>query len=163
RVLKVYQAEERETQITITKGNLYFDETIEAVRLQSLGQVMLESLAGLGVVAVIVIGSFQVLDGSITWAEFFAFLMAARGLNGPLNTLYLAYMEMQQNAASVDRISELLHEQPQVRDRLDAAPLPGTPEQIAFQDVSFAYDKAKVLDRVSFQVRAGETIAIVGP
>ncbi len=163
RVLKAYQAEEREAQITVERGHVFFDEMIEAVRLRSIGQVMLETLAGLGVVTVIVIGSFQVLNGSITWANFFAFLMAARALQGPLNSVYVSYMEMQTDSASVDRITELLHTQPQVRDEPDALPLPYGPQLIAFDGVGFAYDKALVLDGVSFEVRAGETIGIVGP
>ena len=51
------------------------DEGIASVRLRSLGQMMLESLAGLAVVAVIIIGSFQVMSGTLKWPGLFAFLL----------------------------------------------------------------------------------------
>jgi subfamily B ATP-binding cassette protein MsbA len=163
RVLKAFRAEEREAQITIEKGNVYFDEMIESVRLQSIGQVMLESLAGLGVVAVIIIGSFQVLAGALDVPRLFAFLMAARTLHGPIYNIYLAYMEIQAYAASVSRITEMLQTTPRVCEAPNAVPLPGAPQHIVFRDVRFAYDKGEVLKSISFDVRVGQTVGIVGP
>jgi ABC-type multidrug transport system fused ATPase/permease subunit len=125
--------------------------------------MMLESLAGLGVVTVIIIGSFQVMSGTLNWPGLFAFLVAARALHGPIHNMYLWFVEIQGNSASMARITELLETRPQVGNRPDAVPLKAAPTVITFDDVSFAYDATPVLKSVSFTVRAGEKIGIVGP
>lgn len=163
RVLKAYQAEKREAAIAVEKGNLYFDEGIASVRLRSLGQMMLESIAGLAVVTVIIIGSFQVMDGSLKWPGLFAFLVAARALHGPIHNMYLWFVEMHGNSASMARITELFETKPQVDNHPDAVPLKAAPQCITFDDVSFSYDEEPVLKSVTFTVRAGEKIGIVGP
>ncbi|MGB5527372.1 MAG: ABC transporter ATP-binding protein, partial [Gemmatimonadota bacterium] len=75
-----------------------------------------------------------------------------------------AYVSVKNNAAAVQRIGEILDARPEVTDVPNARPLVGGPTSIQFDDVSFHYDDGeRVVDRVSFEVQAGETIGIVGP
>jgi ABC-type multidrug transport system fused ATPase/permease subunit len=163
RVIKAYRAEEREARLSYENGNKYFDESIEMVRLRSSAQILLESLSGLGIVLVIIAGSFQVLSRDLTWPGLFAFLMAARALQGPLNMAYNAFMEVQTYAASVNRIAELLSARSEVYDRPNAQPLRSNPQRITFDNVSFSYGDGPVLSDLSFELQAGETLGIVGP
>ncbi len=163
RVIKVFQAEEAEANAAIEKGRAYFDQLIEMVRVRSLASVYLGSLSGLGIVVVIVIGGFDVMNGRLEWPSLLAFLMALRSIHGPINQVNSAYVSVKNNAAAVQRIGEILDARPEVMDVPNARPLVGAPTSIQFDDVSFRYDDEEVLDRVSFEVQAGETVGIVGP
>lgn len=163
RIIKIYQGEDLEAERTTGSARRYFDELITMERVRALAQVTLELLAGLSLVTVVIAGGFQVMRGTLGWPELLAFLMAARAAQGPLNNVTAAYMEIQRNGASVARIDELLRERSEIDDRPDARPLPAAPTAIAARRLSFDYGGAPVLEDVSFEVRAGETLGIVGP
>ncbi|MCK5448302.1 MAG: ABC transporter ATP-binding protein, partial [Gemmatimonadetes bacterium] len=163
RVIKVFQAEEAEAKAAIEKGRAYFDQLIEMVRVRSLASVYMGSLSGLGIVVVIVVGGFDVMNGRLEWPSLLAFLMALRSIHGPLNQINSSYVTVKNHAAAVQRIGEILEMRPEVVDSPGAASMVAAPTTIRFDEVSFAYDEERVLDRVSFEVAAGETIGIVGP
>lgn len=164
RILKVYRGEDRHVRSSLERGNQYFDDVIEMVRIRALGQVALESLAGLGIVLVVVVGGFGILRGSLGWEAFLAFLLAARQIQGPLDNVHRNYVQIQSYGASIDRLSRILEARPQVADRPRARRILHPPSRFEFRDVSFAYPGGeKVLDRIRFEVAAGETIGIAGP
>jgi len=163
RVIKTFRGEEIQTRMSIEKGNAYFDELIHMIRLQALGRVGMESLAGLSVVIVVLVGGFQVIDGRLTWPSLLAFVMAVRVMHTPLHLLHKQYVEIQSWHASVWRIVEFLATEPLVREREDAQRLTSAPQTIACRGLGFAYDGTEVLHDLSFTVTAGETIGIVGP
>jgi ABC-type multidrug transport system fused ATPase/permease subunit len=163
RVIKAYRGEAEEARTAAEKARLYFDELIEIVRVRSLAQVVLESLAGFGIVVVVILGGFQVLSGQLTWPALLAFLMAMRALHGPLNNVNTAYVTIKNHGAAAERIAELLAVQPEVKEARDARPLRGAPARIAFENVAFAYGSTRVLDGLTFEVRAGETLGVAGP
>ncbi|MCL7958848.1 MAG: ABC transporter ATP-binding protein/permease [marine benthic group bacterium] len=163
RVIKVFQGEDAEANAAVEKGRAYFDQLIEMVRVRSLASVYLGSLSGLGIVVVIVVGGFDVMNGRLEWPSLLAFLMALRSIHGPLNQVNATYVTVKNNAAAVQRIGEILEARPEVVDVPGARPLEGKPRTVRFDEVSFSYGDEQVLERVSFEVDAGETIGIVGP
>jgi len=163
RIIKIYQGEDLEAARTTERARKYFDELITMERIRALAQVTLELLAGLSLITVVIAGGFQVMKGTLGWPELLAFLMAARAAQGPLNNVNTAYMEIQRNGASVARIDELFRQRSEIVDRPDARPLKAAPAAIAARRLSFGYGGAPVLEDVSFEVRAGETLGIVGP
>jgi ABC-type multidrug transport system fused ATPase/permease subunit len=162
RIIKVYQGEDQEARTTIAAARRYFDEQIRTVRIRELSNVVLESLAGLSVAAVIIVGGLQVMHGTLAWPQLLAFLMAVRALHGPLDHINTDLMLMQRHGAAAARIGELLREPP---ERLDPAALPlaGPPRRIAVDGVTFGYGESLVLRDVSFELAAGETLGIAGP
>jgi len=163
RIIKAYQGEREEARRAIAKATVYFDELIRMVRTRSLAEVVLESLGGLSIVAVIIAGGFEVLAGTIAWPELLAFLMAVRTLHGPLNNLNTNYLQIQRLGASVARITDLLEERPEVRDAPDAAPLRAAPQRISLDRVGFSHGNTRILDGLSFEIRSGENLGIAGP
>ena len=163
RIIKVYQGERVEAERTILQARHYFDEIIAMERTRALAQVALETLAALSLVTVIIAGGVQVLGGTLGWPELLAFLIAARAAQGPLNNVNTSYMEIQRYGASMAHIDVLLAERPEVRDVPGARRLSTPPRHLAAEMVGIAFDDTMVLDDVSFDVRAGETLGIAGP
>jgi ABC-type multidrug transport system fused ATPase/permease subunit len=163
RVIKIYQGERAEGERTVDRARVYFDELIEMERVQAFARSVLESLAALNVVVVIIVGGFNVMSGRLGWPELLAFLLAMRAAQGPLNNLNSAYLDVQRYAASVFHIEQLLAERPEIQDRKDARSLNGLPSSITADRVNFTFNQKPVLENVSFTVRAGETLGIVGP
>jgi ABC-type multidrug transport system fused ATPase/permease subunit len=118
----------------------------------------------LSVVVIVIVGGFQVLDGTLTWPSLLAFLLAIRATQGPLYDLNSSVLEIQRNVASLDRLDQLLSQQPSPRDEPDALPFEGPVYHLGFDRVSFSYDTGdRVLDDLSFDVSRGEVLGIVGP
>ena len=163
RIIKVFGGERREARAALDKARLYFDELIEMVRIQSTAQVLLESIASLGLVLVIVIGGFDVMAGRLDWPSLLAFLLAVRAMHGPLNNVYQAGVSLGSHGAASERVSQLLHTGSTVAEHPEAQALPDSLHEIEFREVSFRYDTADVLSGLSFRVTAGETIGIAGP
>lgn len=163
RVIKAYQGGDREAQDAVEKGRRFFDELIEMTRVSALAQVALESMAGLGIVVVIVVGGLQVMQGTLGWPALLAFFMAVRALHGPLYNMNAHYVQIQTSGASAERIAQLLNTRPEVVDRPNALRLAAGPQRIVFQHVGFAYDQRTVLQDLSFEVAPGETLGIAGP
>jgi len=163
RIIKVFGGAAREADETLAKGQRYFDELIEMVRIRSAAQVLLESIASLGIVLVIVIGGFDVMAGRLEWPALLAFLLAVRALHGPLNNINQGLVSLGTHGASAERVSELLATAPHGAALTGARPLPVPFRELALERVGFGYDDREVLRGVTFTVRAGETIGIAGP
>jgi ABC-type multidrug transport system fused ATPase/permease subunit len=164
RVIKAYKGEDAEARNTISKARDYFNELVRMVRLQSLGQVAVESLAGLSIVIVIIIGGLQVMNGTLEWPALLAFLMAVRALHGPLNNVNREHLTVQRFSASFFRLIELLETKPELEDRPDALPFTEPLGSIRFDSVTFRYDSGDpVLRDLSFEIETGETVGVVGP
>ena len=163
RVIKMYQGEQAEGERTVGRARSYFDELIEMERVQAFARIVLESLAALNVVVVIIVGGWSVMSGRLGWPELLAFLLAMRAVQGPLNNLNSAYMDVQRYAASVFHIEQLLGEKPEIQDRKDARAVTKVPSLITADQVDFTFNQKAVLENVSFTVQAGETLGIVGP
>jgi ABC-type multidrug transport system fused ATPase/permease subunit len=163
RVIKIYQGERAESERTVERARVYFDGMIEMERVQAFARTVLESLAALNVVVVIIVGGLSVMSGRLGWPELLAFLLAMRAAQGPLNNLNSAYLDVQQYAASVFHIEQLLQEKPEIQDRKDARSFSGSPFSIIADRVHFNFNQKPLLQNVSFTVQAGETLGIVGP
>ena len=163
RVIKTFRGEEMQTRMSIRKGEDYFNEVIQMIRLQAMGRVGMESLAGLSVVIVVLVGGLQVTRGQISWPSLLAFIMAIRVMHTPLHLIHKQYVEIQTWHASVWRIMDFLKVKPQIQESDNAKSLASPPETIACEELGFGYGATHVLESISFQVEAGETIGIVGP
>ncbi len=163
RIIKAYQGEDQEAATTIERARRFFEEQTRLVRIRELSTVVLETLAGLSIAAVIIVGGLQVMHGEIEWPQLLAFLMAVRMLHGPLDHINLALMLVQRHRAAADRIAALLGEQAEICDAPDAQALTGAPRRIALDRVAFSYSDRQVLEGVSLELRAGETLGIAGP
>jgi ATP-binding cassette, subfamily B, bacterial len=121
----------------------------------------------IGVTVIVYAGGRQVLDGAMTLGSLLVFIAYARTLDEACRSLISTYGSLRSAEASVDRVLEVLEAKEMVRDAPDARPLPprdgGPRGHLVFDRVSFGYEPDRpVLREVSFDVRPGETVALVG-
>src|SRR5215468_5639377 len=136
RIIKAYQGEEQEVRTTLQSAQRYFDEQIRLVSIRELSNVVLESLAGLSIATVVIVGGVQVMRGTLDWPHLLAFLMAVRMMHGPLDHINFDLMLIQRHRAAAQRIAALLRERPAVHDAPDARPLAAPPRRLAIDGVS---------------------------
>ncbi|TPJ43826.1 ABC transporter transmembrane domain-containing protein [Mesorhizobium sp. B2-7-1] len=119
------------------------------------------------VVAVLWFGSRDVLAGTLSAGTLGQFLLYSVFAAGALGALSEVWSELSQAAGAAERLTEILAETPTIRRPVDPVALPATAKgAISFDEVSFSYparpDRAAV-HGLSFEVKPGETVAIVGP
>ena len=118
----------------------------------------------LGLALVLGYGGTLVAGGALTIGALLAFQGYVYRFFGPLRELSLVYNTFQAAAASLDRIADYMGRDPEIAEPAKPErPEGGFSGAIAFQDVTFGYGPVPVLHDLDLDVRAGETIAVVGP
>ena len=138
------------------------------LRAAKLAQVLVpvvDSLTGLAMAVVVVVGGARVIDGTLDVGVIVAFLFFIQRFFDPIRSLTMQYSVMQRAMASGQRLTEVLDVPISVADAPNAPDLPaGAPGSVVFENVTFGYDPARpVLHDLSFKVAPGETVALVGP
>ena len=151
---------------------LYDDKalaTLQAHRTASkFAQVMVpivDSLTGIAMAVVVVIGGSMVLDQQLEVGVMVAFLFYIQRFFDPIRSLTMQYSVMQRAMASGQRLIDVLDVALDIKDAPDAVDLPCNMDgSVEFKDVTFGYNPANpVLKSVNFRVNPGETVALVGP
>ena len=125
---------------------------------------IVDTLTGIAMAVVIVVGGGMVLEQELELGVMVAFFFYVQRFFDPIRSLTIQYSIMQRAMAAGQRIFEVLDVPVDVRDRPDAAPLPRKARAIELDDVTFGYAPGHpVLRNVSFRVEPGETVALVGP
>lgn len=121
-----------------------------------------ETLGGLVVALVIVVGGFRVIEGGETPGTFFSFITALLLAYEPAKRLGRLKLEIQNGLVGVSMLFEVL-DQPAREERDEQPALQVTRGDIVFDDVSFAYrEQEPVLQSLSFRADAGKITALVG-
>ncbi|WP_371781910.1 ABC transporter ATP-binding protein [Streptosporangium subroseum] len=118
----------------------------------------------LGQAMILAVSGHMVLRHELTVGELIAFSLYLNSFFAPIQQLVQLYNVYQQGQSSVTKLRELLDTEPTVAESPDAAELPPVRGELLFEDVGFGYlEDRPVLSGVNLRVRAGETIALVGP
>jgi ABC-type multidrug transport system fused ATPase/permease subunit len=126
-----------------------------------------ELLSAVATAAILLYGGHQVVTGGgVTIGVLASFVFYLNSFFDPIQALSQLYTTYQAGMAALDKIFELLDEEPEIVDRPGAFELPRVNGEIAFRDVSFAYgtgkDAALALDDVDLVIPPGMTVALVG-
>jgi ATP-binding cassette subfamily B protein/subfamily B ATP-binding cassette protein MsbA len=117
-----------------------------------------------GTAAVLWVGAGHVLTGRLSLGSLLVFLAYLTSLQGQLKAFTEIYGTLQETAASIDRVVEMLEADLEVQDRPGAVALPAVAGAVGVEDVGFGYEAGRpVLQGVSLEARPGQTVAIVGP
>jgi ATP-binding cassette subfamily B protein len=152
--------------------DLYDDKAFNNLQTQLTGsrfaQVMVpivDSLTGVAMAIVVVVGGSLVLNGSLEIGVIVAFIFYIQRFFDPIRSLTMQYSIMQRAMTSGRRITEVLDVPTSINDKPDAVTLTRDMDgSVEFKDVVFGYAADRpVLKNVSFKVNPGETVALVGP
>ncbi|OWU68119.1 ABC transporter ATP-binding protein [Marinibacterium profundimaris] len=138
---------------------------IHAARLAQIMVPIVDTLTGIAMALVILVGGSMVVSGRLEIGGIIAFLFYIQRFFDPIRSLTLQYSVMQRAMASGHRLIEVLDVPKAITDKPDAEPLTEADDgSVEFRNVVFGYNPDEpVLRDVSFRVNTGETVALVGP
>jgi subfamily B ATP-binding cassette protein MsbA len=164
RHVKAYRAEDVEAgraQVTI---NRLFELQHKSGKVRAASHPIMETLGGLAIVAVIVYGGGQVIDGARTTGAFFSFITALLLAYEPVKRLANLNTSLQEGMAAAQRLYAALDIKPRIIDAAGATVLKTPSGEIVFDQVHFSYRPDRpALKSLSLTAPAGKTVALVGP
>ncbi|UVT16260.1 MAG: ABC transporter ATP-binding protein [Nitrospira sp.] len=114
--------------------------------------------------AVLWYGGRQVIEGVVTPGDLFAFVLFAGILIGPFSSGARVFAQIKEAQGAMQRVFEILDARPDIDDRADAQSLVTVAGHVRVEGVAFSYDpRHPVLSNLSFEAKAGELVALVGP
>ena len=187
RLIRAYVQEEAEIKAFERENQEYIRRSLKLVRLMGMLWPTLELMLGCAVVLVLWLGGREVisghstftrvttlipsfpgiattlkLDGSMSVGQFVSFSTYMMQLTWPIIALGWVINIFQRGTASLIRINEIMHEEPEIKDAPGAQDL-AIEGNIEFRGLNFAYDGKQVLHDVNLRIPAGSSLAIVGP
>jgi ABC-type multidrug transport system fused ATPase/permease subunit len=162
-LIKAFAAEDRAVGQILSELRASFQVTLESLVVSSAASLALRSMGDVARGLVLLAGAYLVIAGDWTLGSLAAFQIYVGYVYSPAQYLATANLQLQDAWAALERVSALFDIVPeehletgQVVERLSG--------EVEFRDVSFSYDAGEpVLEGVSFVVRPGERVAIVGP
>ncbi|MCB0115119.1 MAG: ABC transporter ATP-binding protein, partial [Caldilineaceae bacterium] len=142
----------------------YRDNITTANRISLLPAGIIEITGGIGSLLAVWFGGSFALNGGMSVADLFVFIVYLGHIYQPILRLADIGDTLQKAVASLDRVNELLDEEPEIVSPPNAV-TPKSPRwTLQFDDVSFAYnDDGPVLEGINFEIGEGEMVALVGP
>jgi len=132
-----------------------------SLALLNVGQAVIISV---GLTAVMLMTASGIVSGALTIGTFVMVNTYMMQLYQPLGFFGFVYREIKQALIDMEKMFELMGEEPQVADASDAKSLTVSGGEVSFENVQFHYDgRRPILKEVSFRVPAGKTVAVVGP
>ena len=166
-LIKIYAQEDNERQAFSLINQRLLGYNLDLIRTRNFLFPLLEGLSSFSLLILLAFGSGAIARGTITVGDFIALLLYVERLVFPTALLGFTITSYQRGEVSVDRVEAILMAQPKIYNQPTAQALVAdqVTGHIQANHLTFAYpgrDKP-VLDQVSFQIKPGETLAIVGP
>ncbi|MDN6629751.1 MAG: ABC transporter ATP-binding protein/permease [Staphylococcus equorum] len=117
----------------------------------------------LTLIIVLVVGSYFVLNGDLSYGGIVAFIMITNVLFKPLQQINMIIELFPKAIAGFKNFSEILSINPEIQDTPDAVEMPSDPKTIQYKDVTFGYGETPILKKLNLDIQHGEKIALVGP
>ena len=165
-VVKSFGAEEMESNRFRDRAEKLRRSNLRYVAQQAVASPLIEFFAAITIVGLLTYARQQIKVGAMSTGEFTRFVFALFGLYEPVKRLAGIHNIFQQALGASQRVFEYLDQPRQIRERPGAARLPRFEKSIQFENVGFRYPGVPngfILESVSFEVRAGGMVALVGP
>jgi ATP-binding cassette subfamily B protein len=163
RVVKAFAREDYEQERFERHNADYRDTSYENALISAKYQPVLEAASQLLIVITLVAGGVFLINGSLTAGQYMAFSSLTWALAMPLRMLAILLADLQRFNAAASMIIEVIDAEPGITDRPGAVELAARPAGgVEFRNVNFSIDGAPVLSGISFSVRPGETLGILG-
>jgi ATP-binding cassette subfamily B protein len=165
RVVRAFGQEPRHRRRFAQLNDEHREANMRTVNLNAAYFPAVELLSAVATAAILIYGGNQVLDDKATIGVLASFVFYLQTFFDPIQSLSQLYTTYQAGMAALDKIFELLDEEPDIADRPGAIDLPLVRGAIDFDHVTFGYgagDDAPALSDVSLHVPPGQTVALVG-
>ena len=164
RVVQSLNRQEMNTRVFDEANHGHLVANLHATRYWAGLFPSVDMLSSVALVLVVGVGGNMVLRGSLEVGVVVAFALYIERLFAPVRELTMHFDELQKSMVAADRIFELLDVEPGVSDRPDAGELPPIRGEVRYEGVDFHYSpESPVLHHVDLHIKAGETVALVGP
>ena len=166
RIVKAFVNEKEEVKKFTGESKNYFKLLLKRARLDLISAPVTESFGVIIGVVLLWYGGLEVLSNEGVSAEdFIRFIVILFSILGPIKQMSNVNLKIQVGAASAERIFELLDTPPEIVEDLNPVDLKVFKNSIEFDKVHFEYNDGDplVLDQVTFSIKKGEVVAMVGP
>jgi ATP-binding cassette subfamily B protein len=164
RAVKAFANEEHERRLFAEDNRRYKDAKLEAYKI--MGAAVTMNYLGMRLVQIVIMlaGAWFVVGGALTIGGFIGFLLLLGVFYRPLDKINAVIETYPKGIAGFRRYRELLATEPDVADAPDAIAAPALKGDIRFDHISFGYSPGRpVVQDFDLTIRAGETVAFVGP
>ena len=164
RVVQAFANEDHERALFARDNQNYRSTKLAAYRIMAASTSLSYMSMRLTQMVVMIAGSYFVLTGSLSNGGFVGFLLLIGVFFRPVEKINSVIETYPKGIAGFKRYTELLDTEPDIDDAPDAMDVAGLKGEIRYSNVTFGYSDARtVLTNISLDIRAGETIAFVGP
>ena len=140
------------------------DAHLRAAKLAQVNVPIVDTLTGVAMAIIIIVGGRMVLNDELALGVMVAFIFYVQRFFDPIRSLTIQYSMMQRAMVSGQRILEVLDVPEAIKDKPNALELSSCAGRVEFSHVSFSYvSDTPVLSDISFKIKAGEKVALVGP
>lgn len=163
RVVKAFAKEDYETEKFSVQNKEFKEKNIISARVWEKYLPVLDSLAGVFSVAMIFVGGFMVINGSITIGQLVTFNSLLWALNNPMRMAGWLINDVQRFIASAEKVEELLNTESKIKNENIRYNVKNINGVVEFDHVSFNYGDEPVLEDINFKVIPGQKVGIIGP
>lgn len=147
-----------------TKGEKARDARISTTVRQTMFSLAVDGATATGLAVVLGVGALHVMRGRLTVGQLLVVLAYINSVYSPLRAISSSFAQLQDDVVKLQLACEYLDLEPQIRDAPNARSIDRVRGDVTFKDVHFAYPgRRRTLEGISFEARAGEVIAVVGP
>ena len=161
RLVRAYGLEDSQNGSFARVNGVLLDKSLSLARLRGAMGPIMQAVSAVGLVVVFWYGGYLRMNGELTDGQLLAFFRAITRLTWPLIALGFLVSLVQRGRAAYERITEIFKASPSIRSGPIVTPFSHVPT-LNVAGLTHCYGERKVLDNVSFQVKPGERVAIVG-
>ena len=163
RIVQAFTRERTNVENFRKVAERYRDSNMETVVLNGLYFPFVDLLSSVALAVVLGYGGHLYFQGQVTLGTLFAFMLYVQNFFDPVQQLSQLYNTFLSATAALDKIVDVLDEEPEVLDKPDAKLLPHVEGHVRFENVRFGYGEGpEVLHGLELDVPAGTTVALVG-
>lgn len=166
KIIKAFNATERIKEKFHNENVYYSNLNRKMVRRQQSASPVSQSLGVLVVVSIVIYGGTLIINGdsaALKPADFIAYIAAFSQVMQPIKALTDSFSGIHSGISAGERVLDLIDTKAEVVNAPGAKNIDGFNDKIAFNNVSFSYGEKEILKNISFEVKKGQTIALVGP
>jgi subfamily B ATP-binding cassette protein MsbA len=161
KMVKAFLREELHEKKFERENNKFYRIVLKGARVTEYSKLLHEIIGGIGSTSILFFGLYLIVSKEMTFGDLLSFFAAIGMMYTPVRRLGSANNNLQKARAAAERLFYLLDQEPEIDGKVV---IPAIQHDIVFENVSFTYakDRKKVLDGVSFKANKGELCAVVG-